>query len=381
VLTRLPSRRLTAAVLIGAALTVAACGGDDGSGSGTTASSGSSGGAQVSVAKDELNKYVGKPTAFPVDKPLAQKPGDFRLAYLQCVTPICGLFGQIFVPAAKAIGATPMVVKAGGSADQLQAAMETIISKKPSGVVIPAVEPDTINNQLAKLKSMGIPVVSNGIMNHEKYGIGAAMFNTATAQLAGKVLADYATAHTNGKADVAFALTPELSFGRYIKDAFDSRLKEVCPSCKVRDVTVPVTTIGSSAPSRVVSDLQAHPDTNLVVFSTLEAATGLPAAMRAAGLKTTITGFGPNPQNLQDLKAGGITSAIGMDIPAVMWTQVDAVTRLATKQSLTAGEAAGIPPLQWLEQKDITFDAAKGWTGYPDFPQRFAKLWAGAKTS
>jgi ribose transport system substrate-binding protein len=269
-----------------------------------------------------------------------------------------------------------MVVKAGGSADQLQNAMETIIAAKPSGVVIPAVEPDTINTQLAKLKQMGIPVVSNGIMNHEKYGIGAAMFNTATAQLAGKVLADYAVVKTDGKANVAFALTPELSFGKYIRDSFVSRLSELCPGCKVRDVAVPVTTIGSTAPSRVVSDLQANPDTNLVVFSTEEAATGLPTAMKAAGLKVPITGFGPNPANLQDIKTGGIDSALGMDIPAVMWTQVDAVTRLATGQPLTEGEKAGIPPAQWLEQKDITFDASKGWTGYPDFPQRFNKLWA-----
>jgi hypothetical protein len=23
----------------------------------------------------------------------------------------------------------------------------------------------------------------------------------------------------------------------------------------------------------------------------------------------------------------------------------------------------------------VTFDPSHGWTGYPDFPQRFAKLW------
>lgn len=364
-------RRLPAAALLAGSLALTACGS---SSSGDPSASATS--AKIAEAKADLARYEGKPTAFPVDRPLTKKPANFKLAYLQCVTPICGLFGQIFVPAAKAMGATPIVVKAGGSADQLQAAMETIIADKPSGVVIPAVEPDTINTQLAKLEQMGIPVVSNGIMNHQKYGIGAAMFNTATAQLAGRVLADYAVVHTNGKADVAFALTPELSFGKYIDNSFHARLAQLCPGCKARDVTVPVTTIGNTAPSRVVSDLQAHPNTNLVVFSTEEAATGLPTALKAAGIKVAVTGFGPNPGNLQDIKTGGITSALGMDIPAVMWTQVDAVTRLATGQPLTAGEKAGIPPAQWLERKDITFDASKGWTGYPDFPQRFAKLWA-----
>jgi ribose transport system substrate-binding protein len=44
-------------------------------------------------------------------------------------------------------------------------------------------------------------------------------------------------------------------------------------------------------------------------------------------------------------------------------------------QELTGDEAKGISPLQFLKQEDITFDPSKGWTGYPDFAQRFAKLW------
>ena len=47
---------------------------------------------------------------------------------------------------------------------------------------------------------------------------------------------------------------------------------------------VPVATIGSSAPSRIVSDLQANPDTNVALFANFETATGLPAALRTAGI-------------------------------------------------------------------------------------------------
>jgi len=41
----------------------------------------------------------------------------------------------------------------------------------------------------------------------------------------------------------------------------------------------------------------------------------------------------------------------------------------------TTSEKAGELDKQFLEQKDITFDPTKGWTGYPDYPQRYAKLW------
>jgi ribose transport system substrate-binding protein len=291
------------------------------------------------------------------------------------VTPICGLFAQVLPPAAKTMGVKLRVVKAGASADSVQGAMNTIVGNKPTGVVLPAVEPDIINNQLRTLQGDKVPVVSNGIMNHQKYGIDSAMFNTETAVRAGSLIADWVVAHKGAKANVAFELTPELSFGRYIKDAFAAEMKKRCASCKVRYVTVPVGTIGNTAPNRVVSDLQSHPDTNVVAFSTLEAAVGLPTAMRTAGIKTDVTGFGPNPANLQDMKNGGITSGIGLDLPVMLWTQMDAAARLATGQPLTKGEQGGIPPIQLLEQKDITFDPSRGWTGYPDFAQRFQKLW------
>jgi len=273
------------------------------------------------------------------------------------------------------MGVKLRVVKAGASADSVQGAMNTIVGNKPTGVVLPAVEPDIINNQLRTLDGSKTPVVSNGIMQHEKYGIDAAIFNTETATRSGALIADWIVARKGAKANVAFQLTPELSFGRYIKDAFGAEMKKLCAGCKVRYVTLPVGTIGNTAPSRVVSDLQSHPDTNVVAFSTLEAAVGLPTAMKTAGLKTDVTGFGPNPANLQDMKNGGITSGVGLDLPVMLWTQMDAVARLASGQPLTKGESGGIPPLQFLEQKDITFDPQRGWTGYPDFQQRFQKLW------
>ena len=44
-------------------------------------------------------------------------------------------------------------------------------------------------------------------------------------------------------------------------------------------------------------------------------------------------------------------------------------------QKLTGPEAEGSGVVQFLTKKDITFDPAKGWSGYPDFAERFAKLW------
>jgi hypothetical protein len=44
-------------------------------------------------------------------------------------------------------------------------------------------------------------------------------------------------------------------------------------------------------------------------------------------------------------------------------------------EPLTAGQKQGLPPIQFLTNSDITFDRTQGWKAYPDFTERFAKLW------
>src|SRR3954467_14622816 len=105
-LARLVASALTAAIL------VAACGGSGG-GSGSSSSSGNAS-ADGAGAKAALAAYTGHPTAFPVDQPLKQKmAANATFDYLQCVTPICGLFAQVLPPAAKTMGVKLRVVKAG----------------------------------------------------------------------------------------------------------------------------------------------------------------------------------------------------------------------------------------------------------------------------
>jgi ribose transport system substrate-binding protein len=378
-------RRIRAGALVSVlaivSLTLAACGSSDSKSStgASTSSSVSSSGADAAAASALLAPYTGKASAFPVDAPLTKKPpAGTTLGFLQCSTPICGLLSQIYSGAAKALGVKLQVTKAGASAADLQSAVDSIAAQKPSAVILTPIEPSVVTAQLKKLDDAKIPTLANGLMEFEQYGIDATMFNKSTAETAGKVLAAYAVKDKGDGANVVFYTTPELSFGPVIKASFGAQMKQLCASCKVRNVDIGVATIGNAAPSRVVSDLQANPDTNVAVFSTEEAAVGLPAAMRTAGLqgKVDVIGYGPNPANLQDIKSGGLKAALGLDLPVMAWSTVDEAARLLTGQDLTAQEQQGTPPLQILEKGDIVFDPAQGFTGYPDFPARFAKLWA-----
>jgi ribose transport system substrate-binding protein len=125
-----------------------------------------------------------------------------------------------------------------------------------------------------------------------------------------------------------------------------------------------------------VTDLPAHPAPTAGAFVGLEAAAGLPAALKSAGITSVKTvGFGPTAGNLQDIKDGNLTAGLAIDFPMSVWTAVDAAARLLEGAQPTASEQAGEVPEQFLEQKDITFNPTLGWSAFPNYAQRFAQLW------
>jgi ribose transport system substrate-binding protein len=268
------------------------------------------------------------------------------------------------------------IVKAGPAANEVQTAMSSIVSLKPDATLLPASDPNQFLNQVKQLEDSKVPVSVNGVVDPRKYGFDNAFINNATDQLAGKLMADWSVANTGG-GEVVFYGVQELSFTPIMQKGFDDEMAKVCPSCKVRHVSIPIASIGKDAPSRVVSDLQSHPNTKVVVFGNAETGTGLPAALKAANIKPKIIGFGPPPAILGYIKQGQWDAGIGVDAPTMLWSQVDALARFIAGQPQTAGEARGLPPIQILTAKD-NFDPNKLWTGYPDFAQQFAKLWGAA---
>jgi ribose transport system substrate-binding protein len=377
---------LAAIAALALAIALAACGSSSSSSSSeasestateTEASGGGEegGGASAAAAKEVIAPYIGKPSPFPVTEKLKEVPKGANIAYMDCGTPICALFWQIIGPAAQTMGVNVERVKAGSAANTVSSAFDTVVAKKPDAVIVTAINVELWKNQLKQLQEANIPVVTTGITGTEPYGIVAPQAAEASSAIEGELMANYVLAEMSPEANVVMYDVPELPFTAVVAEEFSSELEAICPKCSVRTTHIPVATIGNTAPNTIVSDLQANPETTVAVFATDETETGLPAALQAAGIKVETLGNSPGPTNLQYLKEGKETAGLGFDLPVLTWTLVDQAAREIVGQELSGPEAEGIPVNQFLTQKDIVFDPAKGWTGYPDFAERFAKLW------
>ncbi|MDQ2737686.1 MAG: substrate-binding domain-containing protein [Actinomycetota bacterium] len=347
------------------------------SSAGASSAAGTSSGVDLAAAKAALVPFTGQPSAFPVTEKLASKlPAGKKFVYLQCSTPICALVGKLLQPAVQALGSTMTVVNAGSTAQTAQAAASSVLALKPDAVILGAIDPALFGSGLKALAAAGVKLVSLQVDKDVKpFGITFNYLGTNLSIRNGQLLADWVIAKQGANASVVLYTLPALAISGPLQQAFQDEMKKNCSSCTVRVVPLDISTIGTTAPRTVVTDLQAHPGTKAAVFVSLSAATGLPAALKAAGLTVTTVGFGPTAGNLQDIKDGALTAALNIDFPVSTWTAIDAAARLLEGGQPTAGEQAGDVPEQFLEQKDITFDPANGWSAFPDFAKRFAALW------
>ena len=315
-------------------------------------------------------------TDFPVTQPLSKAlPAGKSFAFLQCSTPFCALAGKGLQAAVTAIGGKFTAVNAGATAQAAQAAASSVLALKPD-VVFVTVDPSLYGDGLTKMPAAGVKVVSISITKNVKpYGVTFNYIGHDEISEDGRLLADWVIVNKGAKAQAVFYGLPTFDFSNPLQAAFKAELAKNCPSCGMRAVPIDVATIGTTAARTVVTDLQAHPSTNVAVFSSLQIAAGLPAAMQAADLSVTTVGRAPTPANLQDIKTGGLSAGLAIDAPVSVWTAVDSAARLLQGDQPTDTEGAGVLDKQFLEQKDITFDPTNGWVGYPDFVQRFTKLW------
>lgn len=365
-----------------AALPLSACG--SGSGSSTDAArTAASADPVVAAAKAQVAKYSGEPTAIGVTTPLEVKPTGKRIDYMEAALPVAKLVGDKLDAAAKQLGFTVKRINVGGTPDTIAKGWNEAVQDKPDAVLAIAFGPELYPKQAKALAAAHIPIVGFGFHSCDtirtpcapgEVGIAANTFGDPEAAKYGALMADVIISDSDGKANTAYFGVPDFSFNKPLYDAFKAEYDK-CAGCKLATQDVQIQDLGTNLPKQVVSYLQSHPDVRYLVPQYGDLLTGVPEAMKAAGITNVkIVTQSSSPASFTDMKSKGAQIADGSTPYGYLaYLSADIAARLISGQEVPAAQAA--PPYRITLQSTVD-DADSGyWPGVKGYQQQFSALW------
>ncbi len=404
-------RRSLAALAV-CGLVFAACGSDDNSSSSDTTAdttadtasagdttapadttAGTDGGGSsdgMAMAQERVDAFRQPVTELPVSDPVAVESGK-KLFYVQCSVSACTEIATGLEAAAKAAGWEYETVSHQDTPETVASAFDAAIAAKPDVVMTSGNPREWFASQLATLEEQGIPVVAWSLPEGYEPGDGVDV-NLLTDDdyyFYGVLMADYA-ATTSETGNISFIGLPTFPVLSTVQQGFEDEIAVACPDCNVDITEVAVTDIGTNLPGMVVSQLQANPDLDMIVYAFGGMLFGVPDAIEAAGLSDQAKAVSQagGPMNFSFIKDGNHQVAeVALASELLGWRAVDAAARIMAgdgpgradtpAQAVVDGHpdilASGLP-LQILEADSIT-DPTALWVGVEGFQDQFKALW------
>jgi ABC-type sugar transport system substrate-binding protein len=362
---------VTAVVAAGA---VAGCGSSGSSSSSSSTPANANVSASLSQAQKVLEQSAARPTNITVSTPIQKPiPTGKKLVFISCGAAQCQLQGNIVKEAASHLGWTSQTIATDGSPEKIQSAFATALRNGADAVILNATTRAAIAKQLAEAKAKGVAFV--GCCSTDSVGDGY-LYNTSTPAQNGKIgkyLAAAVAADAKGKdASTLYVDIPAFTILGALGDAFKGAYQQLCQGCKYNKISIALPQL-ANAPNTIVSYLRSHPDTKYVALSVTDAlGTGLPAALKAAGLNDIkIVGQGGDPTAFQALAQGQMLALVPFDYYDVDYQMVDALARHFTGQKIEQ-----TPPPLWLLTKDnLPSSYTKLFPNVEDYQSQFLKLW------
>jgi ABC-type sugar transport system substrate-binding protein len=366
---------VAAVTTVVAAGAIAACGSSSNNSTSSSSTSASNNvSATLSQAKQILQQGSTRPQNITVSTPIKKPiPAGKKLVFISCGAAQCQLQGNIVKEAASHLGWTSQTIATDGSPTQIQSAFTTALRNGADAVILNATTRAAIAKQLAEAKAKGVAFV--GCCSTDSVGNGY-LYNTSTPAQNGKIgkyLAAAVASDAGGKgASTLYVDIPAFTILGALGDAFKSAYQQLCQGCKYDKISIALPQL-ANAPNTIVSYLRSHPDTKYVALSVTDAlGTGLPAALKAAGLNgIKIVGQGGDPTAFQALKQGQMLALVPFDYYDVDYQMVDALARHFTGQ--TVEQTA--PPLWLLTKDNLPSSYTKLFPSVADYQSQFLKLW------
>jgi ABC-type sugar transport system substrate-binding protein len=219
--------------------------------------------------------------------------------------------------------------------------------------------------------------VSGSVMNTVEFGLPEAFNGPEWMTTNGQVLGAAAIARSDGAEEIVFYNVPEFPFSKYELEGAQTKVAELCPDCELRVVDIPIAELGSTAADRVISDLQANPDTEYFIAAVDEVQIGLPSKLELAGIDVPGIGMWTAPPNNEQVAAGDQDATLSVDLNLMMWTVMDQLLREIAGQAYEwpETEVRASTLTRVTEQSNAPEDPVVGYVSIPDYQDRFAANW------
>jgi ribose transport system substrate-binding protein len=283
----------------------------------------------VLVDKNNVDKYLGGETAAP-----AKAPADITIAYSGYATSndYWNGLGKAAAEEAKAKGVKfiDLTTETQDAAAQ-KAAIDTVITQKPSAIIIGSVDPKVFKDTIAKAKAAGIPILAADTAIDDPY-ISALVQtdNLASSQAEG----DYICKLLNGAKGSALVMA-----GTVGHQTGDARQKGVADKLAACGETV-IKQYGDWDENKEVQistdTITATPDLNIIFAPHDGGAAAVAALVKQKGLtsKIMVFGFDGLPVMFKAIKAGDGVATMKQDNIRIGQETVDDAIAILSGQSI-----------------------------------------------
>lgn len=366
---------------LGAALTLAACGGSDSSDSDGTTSAASDG-----TTSAEATAVPAPPTAaiteFPAMQPLKSKAPAKDVIWVACALESCqGKHSEAYKKAAAAIGWN--LEQINYETADAAAGVQQALNANPDYIFITGIPPEAFEAQAKEAVKKGIPILNGFDVTPPDPKVNGVYVNYPSAKGAeaeAEQIAAWMINDAGGKANAVSVTIDEYPILVNEYEALE-RTFEKCPDCSLDKLAVTVEdTAGGKIGAKLAAYLQQHPDVNYVEFAFGDLVTGVEAALEAAGLgdQAKFTGIQATPTITQEIADGKIAAWIAQPQEFSAWMKMDAAARLAEKMPLEQIQEEGLLPSWVIDSKEEAqkiLDQGGQWPGPAGFEAEFEKLW------
>lgn len=332
--------------------------------------------ASGSSAYPSVAKYMLAPKTITQTVPLKTRPAKGKsIVEISNSVPASTQIQQAMVEAAKAVGWKYTEVSYDpNNPATIQQAFATALVKHPTVVEIGGPATDLYgSNTVKEFAKAHIPIIVDStypvITNKTLLGT---VNSVANPELAGKVLADWFAADSNGTGNALLVHWEPFPLLEGFETGFDLESASVCQTCtdSTLDISGAELAAGQTV-STVVSYLQAHPSIGYVFFDLGNEADGVTSALAAAGLTSVkVGGQGIDADGAAALAAGTESVWTATSNYYTGYANVDFALRWSEHMS-TAGDSTS--PFQLLTAANIK--GVTNWNAPYNALAQFEKLW------